>query len=75
MPFKSTFVFSLMDITQHALPATVNPVVRNQQANLDQRATNVLLRKIDLRLMPLLTLLYFFNYLDRISIGNKRISI
>ncbi len=75
MPFKSTSVFSLMDITQHALPTTVNPVVRNQPAKLDQRATKVLLRKIDLRLMPLLTLLYFFNYLDRISIGNKRIPI
>jgi hypothetical protein len=68
-------VFSLMDITQHALPSTVNLVVRNQQAELDKRAINALLRKIDLRLMPLLTLLYFFNYLARINIGNKRIPI
>ncbi len=64
-----------MDITQHALPSTVNLVVRNQQAELDKRAINALLRKIDLRLMPLLTLLYFFNYLARINIGNKRIPI
>ena len=64
-----------MDIAQYTLPATGNPVVRYQQAQLDKRAMNVLLRKIDLRLMPLLTLLLFFNHLDRINIGNKRIPI
>ncbi len=75
MPFKSTFVFSLMDIIKHALRGTVNPVVTNQQDKLDQRTIDVLLQKIDLRLMPLLILLNVFNYLIRISIGNKRISI
>lgn len=37
--------------------------MRNQQAELDERATNALLRKIDLRLMPLLVLLNIFSYL------------
>ena len=64
-----------MAITQDALSATVNPVVRYQQPELDKRAMNALLRKIDLRLMPLLILLYFFRSLDRINIGNKRIPI
>jgi hypothetical protein len=73
MPFKSTFVFSLMDIIKHALPETVSPVVTNQQDKLDQRTIDVLLQKIDLRLMPLLILLDIFNYLIRISIGNKKI--
>ena len=72
---KSPTVFSLMDITRHALPTTENPVVRYQQAELDERAMKALLRKIDLRLIPLLILLNFFTFLDRINIGNKRISI
>jgi hypothetical protein len=62
-----------MDIIKHALPETVNPVVTNQQDKLDQRTIDVLLQKIDLRLMPLLILLDIFNYLIRISIGNKKI--
>lgn len=37
--------------------------MRNQQAELDERATNALLRKIDLRLLPLLVLLNIFSYL------------
>lgn len=32
-------------------------------------------RKIDLRLLPWLTLLYLMNYLDRGSIGNARVCI
>ena len=31
-------------------------------------------RRVDLRLIPLLTILYFFSYLDRISIGNAQVS-
>ncbi len=61
-----------MDISQHALPASVNSVVSNQQTQLDERAMNALLRKIDLRLMPLLVLLNFFSFLERINIGIKR---
>ena len=32
-----------------------------------------LVRKLDLRLIPWLTLLYLFSYLDRASIGNAKI--
>lgn len=31
-------------------------------------------RRVDLRLIPLLTILYFFSYLDRINIGNAQVS-
>ena len=64
-----------MDITEHAPPAMVNPMMRNQQAEFNKRATNALLRKIDLHLMPLLTLLFFYSYLDRVNIGKKEIPI
>ena len=61
-----------MDITQHASHGLTDSVVRNHQVQLDKRAINALLRKIDLRLMPLLILLFFFTFLDRINIGNRK---
>jgi hypothetical protein len=64
-----------MDTTQYTQQEPINSVTRNEQTDLDKRATKALLRKIDLRLMPLLTLLYFFSFLDRINIGIKRTSI
>lgn len=65
--------FICMDPIQHQLSTTVNPVVEHEQDELDGRAMSALLRKIDLRLMPLLTSLYFFTYLCRINIGKQRI--
>jgi hypothetical protein len=59
-----------MDISLNIVPASINSVVRNQETDLDKRTRNAILRKIDLRLMPLLTLLYSFSFLDRINIGN-----
>lgn len=44
----------------------------NRQNELDQRVTKALLRKIDLRLMPLLTLLYFISFLDRMNISKYK---
>lgn len=64
-----------MDITDDVLPITVNRETRNEQTEMDKRVMSVLLRKIDLRLMPLLTLIFYFNYLDRINIGSKRTTI
>ncbi|GAA90912.1 MFS nicotinic acid transporter Tna1 [Aspergillus luchuensis IFO 4308] len=43
------------------------------EGNLDHIDERKLLRKMDLRLMPMLTLLYLFSFLDRGNIGNARI--
>ena len=39
----------------------------------DSAAEKKLLRKCDLRIVPVLTLLYVFAFIDRINIGNARI--
>jgi hypothetical protein len=64
-----------VDTTQLTVSGAMNSVVTNEQAEFDKRAMNVLLRKIDLRLMPLLILLFLFSFLDRLNIGNKRVLI
>ena len=60
-----------MEIPETTLPQTTNPVVGNQQTGLDELAMSALLRKIDLRLLPCLTIIYFFNYLGRVNTGNN----
>ncbi|ORX94249.1 MFS general substrate transporter [Basidiobolus meristosporus CBS 931.73] len=44
----------------------------NPEAELKRR-TLALKHKLDLRLMPFLSLLYFFSFLDRVNIGNARL--
>ncbi|KAI2840226.1 hypothetical protein CBS147321_7234 [Aspergillus niger] len=54
----------------------IQPVCRDShhvEGNLDHIDERKLLRKMDLRLMPMLTLLYLFSFLDRGNIGNARI--
>ncbi|GLA36677.1 hypothetical protein AnigIFM63309_003000 [Aspergillus niger] len=54
----------------------IQPVCRDShhvESNLDHIDERKLLRKMDLRLMPMLTLLYLFSFLDRGNIGNARI--
>ena len=59
----------------------------NDPSNLAENATNTveyaepcrinerkLLRKIDLRIIPWLSLLYLLNFLDRATIGNAKVS-
>ncbi|KAF7557776.1 hypothetical protein G7Z17_g500 [Cylindrodendrum hubeiense] len=54
-----------------------NPVFSNaaasESAGLDEAAVNKLIRKIDLKLLPLLTTLYLLSFLDRTNIGNARL--
>lgn len=38
-----------------------------------ERAMRYVPRNVDQHLLPVLTILYFFSYLDRINIGMKRI--
>lgn len=40
----------------------------------DARETRRILRKVDWRLLPALTLLYIFAFLDRSNIGNAKIA-
>ncbi|CAB4417174.1 unnamed protein product [Rhizophagus irregularis] len=40
----------------------------------DKEFEKKLLRKIDLRIMPLLTLLYLLSFLDRVNIGNAKLA-
>ncbi|SPB49928.1 unnamed protein product [Aspergillus niger] len=54
----------------------IQPVCRDShhvESNLGHIDERKLLRKMDLRLMPMLTLLYLFSFLDRGNIGNARI--
>ena len=64
-----------METAGDDLRTSENSVTINQSREIDERSTKALLRIIDLRLMPLLTLLYIFSYLDRINIGLKRFVI
>lgn len=40
----------------------------------DKKATSRLIRKIDMRLLPFLALLYLLSFLDRTNIGNARLA-
>ncbi|POS76718.1 high-affinity nicotinic acid transporter [Diaporthe helianthi] len=44
-----------------------------EAAGWDESATKKLIRKIDLRLIPFLALLYLLSFLDRTNIGNARL--
>ena len=61
--FEHKFIatFDCMEIVEHELWI---------QSEVNQRTINNLIRKIDVRLMPLLTLLFFFSFLNRINIGD-----
>lgn len=41
---------------------------------IDPQAEKRLLRKLDIRLLPLCTLMYLLNYIDRAAIGNARVA-
>ncbi|KAH7097519.1 major facilitator superfamily domain-containing protein [Auriculariales sp. MPI-PUGE-AT-0066] len=43
-------------------------------AEFDQHATKRLLRKMDIRLIPFVALLYLLSFLDRTNIGNARLA-
>jgi len=42
--------------------------------DFDQARENALLRKMDLHIVPWLSLLYLLSFLDRANIGNARVS-
>ncbi|KAL4895466.1 major facilitator superfamily domain-containing protein [Aspergillus ambiguus] len=48
--------------------------VSQDNINVDETGKQKVLRKIDVRLLPVLTLLYVFAFLDRSNIGNAKIA-
>ncbi|KAI0057442.1 MFS general substrate transporter [Artomyces pyxidatus] len=51
----------------------VEPVVYNAEVDTSDVNERKLMRKIDMRLIPWLSLLYLLSFLDRTSIGNARL--
>lgn len=64
--------FELGDRNLLEAARTVPPeeIIRDEQER--RRIEHALVRKIDLRIMPILVVLYILNYLDRNSIGSAR---
>ncbi|KAF2850267.1 MFS general substrate transporter [Plenodomus tracheiphilus IPT5] len=58
------------EIARIAALATAPGITRASFAHLDEKA---ILRKMDLRLIPMLALLYLLSFLDRGNIGNAKI--
>jgi hypothetical protein len=52
--------------------ATVNSI--SNKEIVDDRGDKKLVRKLDLRLIPGITLLYLLNYLDRVNIGQAKLN-
>lgn len=46
----------------------------NIETQFDDKETAKILRKIDLRLLPVLTILYILSYLDRGNLGNAKVA-
>ena len=67
--YKSTNTLMSMNATEQTPSTLIDSVERTHQNELNEHAIKSVIRKVDLRLIPLLTLLYFFSFLDRINIG------
>jgi len=50
-------------------------IVQTQEGEtfvIDKKAEQALVRKFDLRILPLLTMMYLFNSLDKANLGNAK---
>lgn len=54
-------------------PATAMDTYRSYTSEFSKEAERKLVRKIDLHLLPLVVIIYLFNYLDRNSITQARL--
>ncbi|KAJ5298256.1 uncharacterized protein N7443_006376 [Penicillium atrosanguineum] len=52
-------------------PRTLEPVLETTAE--EEKQERVLIRKIDLHILPFVVLLYLFSFLDRVNIGNARL--
>jgi len=69
---EKKIIESNVDSSGHETPiekGSVNDISSEEDAALDSRIT----RKIDMRLVPMLCMLYLTAYLDRTNIGNARL--
>ncbi|KAE9966081.1 hypothetical protein EG327_000233 [Venturia inaequalis] len=60
------------DAKLHEIPVSASDL--DGEVAFDEKATKRLLRKIDIVLLPLLSLLYLLSFLDRANIGNARLA-
>ncbi|KAG9220505.1 hypothetical protein CCMSSC00406_0003961 [Pleurotus cornucopiae] len=60
------------DTVQEVLPAIKD--VEATRVNYDDKERSRILRKMDLRLLPFVSLLYLLSFLDRSNIGNARVA-
>ncbi|CAG8691072.1 229_t:CDS:10 [Dentiscutata erythropus] len=51
-----------------------NALATEDFANIDDVAEKKLVKKLDLRIIPLVTLLYTLSFLDRVNIGNAKLA-
>lgn len=61
------------DMTSDMKPLTVMDTYYSYSEDFTRETEKKLLRKIDLRLLPLIVIIYLFNYLDRNSITQARL--
>ncbi|QDS71383.1 hypothetical protein FKW77_002805 [Venturia effusa] len=57
----------------HRSPASSNLSIHNVSVEIDVAMDNRITRKIDMRLVPMLCMLYLTAYLDRTNIGNAKL--
>ncbi|KDQ27499.1 hypothetical protein PLEOSDRAFT_1104187 [Pleurotus ostreatus PC15] len=63
---------NIKDTVQEVLPAIKD--VEATRVNYDDKERSRILRKMDLRLLPFVSLLYLLSFLDRSNIGNARVA-
>lgn len=63
---------NIKDTVEEVLPAIKD--VEATRVNYDDKERSRILRKMDLRLLPFVSLLYLLSFLDRSNIGNARVA-
>lgn len=59
---------------QHVLTAGQDSFNKHEQTNEDMKRTKRIMRKLDLRVLPVASVLYLFSFLDRSAIGNAKVA-
>ncbi|KAK4926128.1 hypothetical protein LTR49_006832, partial [Elasticomyces elasticus] len=62
------------DTLEHAIKEEHGGLDETEQPNYHDKETKRILRKVDYRLVPMLTVLYLLAFLDRGNIGNAKVA-